>query len=385
LFCLQFAQASLYRQMPVVRKAAAWSWHQVGSHAAVLYSIAAFAAVVHSRWQLAGQLWMIGTVVFWAIFTVTLILYFYVCRTDTTCHEAPLDLMSELHEPRICEECDTTIGSTRVKHCFTCNKCVADFDHHCRYLNVCITLGNYKAWSTFVLGLLILMVLCVVGSAGEMLDNDISWPSLVVCGLAFVSSGILVCFLTCLIAQHAYLVYEGFTTLEYVKNQAPGFPKLPVNGWRESVRRGECFNCEEGCTLAMIEVDPKDAKDEAWYCSVCQCDLAKAQVPFFNCDGCDWVCVCIPCRRVAEGSSYRPVVTSRVSTLRREPPWGPVRKESNLDNSFSMRLRTPSVQSHGSNLNPRIVGVQPVCGGQCLQANADDDSSSDDDEVSDIV
>lgn len=42
-----------------------------------------------------------------------------------------------------CHLCNVFTTSARTKHCSVCNKCVARFDHHCKWLNQCIGGRNY--------------------------------------------------------------------------------------------------------------------------------------------------------------------------------------------------------------------------------------------------
>jgi len=58
-----------------------------------------------------------------------------------------------------CNECKLWfpgIETPNRKHCWSCNKCVTGFDHHCRYLNQCIGESNYRVWSVFVAALTLL-------------------------------------------------------------------------------------------------------------------------------------------------------------------------------------------------------------------------------------
>ena len=47
------------------------------------------------------------------------------------------------------------------KHCRVCDKCVFGFDHHCKWLNTCIGIGNYRSFLVSIVsahGFLILVV-----------------------------------------------------------------------------------------------------------------------------------------------------------------------------------------------------------------------------------
>ncbi|RTG89521.1 palmitoyltransferase ZDHHC1/11 [Schistosoma bovis] len=49
-----------------------------------------------------------------------------------------------------CNLCELPISSSRTKHCKSCNKCIADFDHHCKWLNNCIGSRNYTYFAGII-------------------------------------------------------------------------------------------------------------------------------------------------------------------------------------------------------------------------------------------
>lgn len=55
----------------------------------------------------------------------------------------PLPELDRTKHPHVIEDghcnlCRLEISTERTKHCSACNKCVAHFDHHCKWLNHCV-------------------------------------------------------------------------------------------------------------------------------------------------------------------------------------------------------------------------------------------------------
>jgi hypothetical protein len=107
-------------------------------------------------------------------------------------------------------------------HCFRCGKCAHDFDHHCKYLNVCIGRSNYigflRLLATYILynflliGLVFLQEYSAVMLAYLILTGGLT-------GLALA-----------LLAFHIYLNhYLGLTTIEYL------MPEKKVNTFTDEI------------------------------------------------------------------------------------------------------------------------------------------------------
>lgn len=328
---------------------------QVLSHVATFYVLGCFAVFVQPSWFASEMVpnWapiLVGA--FWVIFVFDVALYSYCLCTDTRYLEA-LPGMPESYpeiEPRKCDDCGTDVSEPRVKHCQTCGWCMEAFDHHCRYLNVCVGGRTYPAWYFFVLLLLTLVVICAFGNVHALMEplrhhlHDYHPVAFfLIIGSAAVVTHLEGLFLFALLAQHSYFCLAGITTLEYIKDQDPPFPSLPPRGWREAVSEGECHSCQGLLGLT----DAPDA-DEVLYCSICQGDLAKACVGFYQCDVCDAAAVCPICYRAASSSST--VTTYRASALRRRSQALLGVMDSTRHGGGSSKNHTPSVHSRLSSL-----------------------------------
>ncbi|TMS11369.1 putative palmitoyltransferase ZDHHC11 [Larimichthys crocea] len=149
-----------------------------------------------------------------------------------------------------CYLCDVKVGP-KVKHCGVCNKCVEDFDHHCKWLNTCVGGRNYwcffVALSSATLGVFVLVAVILFIFIQHYLDpnslrTDPQFDTMLGNGtwLVFLplapiktsSAGLLIiAFITVMLSVisllllghllcfHLYLFYKGISTYDYVKMQ----------------------------------------------------------------------------------------------------------------------------------------------------------------------
>lgn len=131
-----------------------------------------------------------------------------------------------------CGACSSRVNKLS-RHCLICDKCVVDYDHHCKWLNNCIGAKNYRAFICLIVSTLVLvglqLVVCAVLFAKYVVrmddlqsDLDSSATKMdaklcfgIVCTNLFVGIPAFM-MVAHLVGFHIYLGSLGLTTYNYV-------------------------------------------------------------------------------------------------------------------------------------------------------------------------
>lgn len=133
-----------------------------------------------------------------------------------------------LGQAQYCEYCQLFYDGLRRKHCHVCHKCVLGYDHHCTFLNTCVSDYNYGSFlcaTIAFLGVLLgqvafgayLFIECATDQ--EILQSfetagTVVWFSMMCCMELACSLGALFCIV--LLAFHMVLWQTGVSTYQYL-------------------------------------------------------------------------------------------------------------------------------------------------------------------------
>lgn len=198
-----------------------------------------------------------------------------------------LDRSKHAHviEEGLCHLCRIRTSGPRTKHCSSCNKCVAQFDHHCKWLNHCIGGRNYVPFLMCVSTAVAAAALVAFLAIAELIihHTDPSWlskalanetspataqlsslPSSDAAFLAIVAAlGLLAAITAGLLLHlcffHIYISFLGLTTYEYIRQQRQNQPPVQATTTTEvtnncSTLRNRPINlhCQERSRMTVL-------------------------------------------------------------------------------------------------------------------------------------
>lgn len=215
-----------------------------------------------------------------------LLLTILICSMLTTslrdCEDFGIKLVSE--DAVQCQWCSIILSSSRTKHCSLCNKCVLDFDHHCKWLNQCVGKRNYFHFITSVICACILCVaVCLLslvevtllylctGSAcihPHFIHTELEPVTFtVLSGLYLILGALGGGLLIHLFAFHVYIKYHGLTTYEFIRLRMEKDQQAVTNGGNYLINNNRnlkkkkkswwtqcpCFACySSGCCRHLV-------------------------------------------------------------------------------------------------------------------------------------
>lgn len=133
----------------------------------------------------------------------------------TFCQDLPNQNRTVNGSVRYCDKC-RQIKPDRAHHCSVCGTCVLKMDHHCPWVNNCISFTNYKFFMLFLVYSLLFSIYVACTSVQNFINfwsGDQTSTKFTLVFLFFVACMFTVSLIS-LFGYHCYLVLYNRTTLE---------------------------------------------------------------------------------------------------------------------------------------------------------------------------
>ncbi|XP_050430966.1 palmitoyltransferase ZDHHC20-A-like [Adelges cooleyi] len=139
-------------------------------------------------------------------------------------YDLPIATFTTMEEIRYCDRCKI-VKPDRAHHCTVCDKCVLKMDHHCPWINNCVSFSNYKY---FILLLVYGTAMCLLIAYTTMVYVFRYWeassdmelkvhPYALHIVFLFFFALIFAISLFSLFTYHVYLMSKNCTTVEAVR------------------------------------------------------------------------------------------------------------------------------------------------------------------------